>query len=214
MILWRPVGMREMALVFEAGMRAFPPRLPEQPIFYPVLVEAYADQIASTWNTAEEPFAGYVLEMEIPDGFAARYAAQTVGAAMHRELWVPAEDLAEFNRQMTRPIAVRRAFFGPRFRGHVPERYGLRGAEADRQIAMMMATMDDSTFDLAMEVAANRLAIFLNFPYWKAAGAERLAVAADRLERCLETIRAAWALGEPPSALIEEASCVGLSGPW
>lgn len=39
MILWRPVGLAEMGLVFDSGMRRFPPRLPEQPIFYPVLAD-------------------------------------------------------------------------------------------------------------------------------------------------------------------------------
>jgi hypothetical protein len=33
MRLWRPLGLRELALVREAKMAAFPPRLPEQPIF-------------------------------------------------------------------------------------------------------------------------------------------------------------------------------------
>src|SRR5688572_27034915 len=106
MILWRPVGLREMALVFEAGMSGFPPRLPEQPIFYPVLVEEYADQIARTWNTKDEPFAGYVLQMEIADDYAARFTPQTVGGSIHREFWVPSEDLQEFNGHITRPISV------------------------------------------------------------------------------------------------------------
>jgi hypothetical protein len=34
--LFRPTGERELALIRESGWRAFPPRLPEQPIFYPV----------------------------------------------------------------------------------------------------------------------------------------------------------------------------------
>jgi hypothetical protein len=59
MILWRPVGLHEMALIFDAEMKRFPPRLPDQPIFYPVLVEDYANQIAGSWNTKDPPFAGY-----------------------------------------------------------------------------------------------------------------------------------------------------------
>ena len=74
MILWRPVGFHEMAKVFEAGMKGFPPRLPEQSIFYPVLVQEYADQTAATWNTKEEPFVGYVIEMEILDEYGARFS--------------------------------------------------------------------------------------------------------------------------------------------
>ena len=51
MILYRPVGEQELALIRESGYTAFPPRLPEQPIFYPVLNEQYAVEIASKWNT-------------------------------------------------------------------------------------------------------------------------------------------------------------------
>jgi hypothetical protein len=34
--LYRPVGPEELALLRESGFCAFPPRLPEHPIFYPV----------------------------------------------------------------------------------------------------------------------------------------------------------------------------------
>ena len=51
MILYRPVGEAEMRLIAESGYTAFPPRLPEQPIFYPVLDEQYACDIAEKWNT-------------------------------------------------------------------------------------------------------------------------------------------------------------------
>jgi hypothetical protein len=41
-ILWRPVGPAELRLIEQSGMKAFPPRLPDQPIFYPVTTEDYA----------------------------------------------------------------------------------------------------------------------------------------------------------------------------
>jgi len=41
-VLFRPTGETELALIRDSGWRAFPPRLPEQPIFYPVLDEEYA----------------------------------------------------------------------------------------------------------------------------------------------------------------------------
>jgi len=44
--LYRPVGPKELALIAASGYRAFPPRLPEQPIFYPVLNETYAADIS------------------------------------------------------------------------------------------------------------------------------------------------------------------------
>ena len=49
-VLWRPVGPEELALIEASGMTAFPPRLPEQPIFYPVTTEDYAIKIARNWN--------------------------------------------------------------------------------------------------------------------------------------------------------------------
>ena len=44
--LWRPAGPEELALVEASGWREWPPRLPGQPIFYPVLNEEYAAMIA------------------------------------------------------------------------------------------------------------------------------------------------------------------------
>ena len=46
MTLFRPVGVAELALIEEAGFRAFPPRLEIQPIFSPVLYFDYVAQIA------------------------------------------------------------------------------------------------------------------------------------------------------------------------
>ena len=48
--LYRPVGQAELDLIAESGHLRFPPRLPEQPIFYPVLTEEYATAIARDWN--------------------------------------------------------------------------------------------------------------------------------------------------------------------
>ena len=47
MILYRPIGEAERVLIEKSGYTKFPPRLPEQPIFYPVLNEQYAEEIAS-----------------------------------------------------------------------------------------------------------------------------------------------------------------------
>jgi hypothetical protein len=49
-VLYRPVGPKELELIKESGCREFPSRLPGQPIFYPVLNEEYAVQIARDWN--------------------------------------------------------------------------------------------------------------------------------------------------------------------
>jgi hypothetical protein len=106
MQLWRPVGAKELALIEASGWKAFPPRLPEQPIFYPVLNFDYAEQIAREWNTrnGEE---GYVVTFDVDDAVARRYPVQVVGAAnVHRELWVPAEDLHALNEAIQGPIEL------------------------------------------------------------------------------------------------------------
>src|ERR1700743_3153857 len=108
-ILYRPVGSKELKLIADSGYREFPPRLPEQPIFYPVLNEEYASQIARNWNLPASG-AGYVTRFSVKKDFAARYPAQVVGSSIHKELWVPAEDLSELNRNIVGLIEVIAAF--------------------------------------------------------------------------------------------------------
>lgn len=107
--LYRPVGPQELALIEASGWREFPPRLPEQPIFYPVLNEEYAIEIARDWNVRESG-AGYVTRFEVDAEFLRRYEVQTVGARRHQELWVPADELAELNRHIAGLIVVTAEF--------------------------------------------------------------------------------------------------------
>ena len=109
--LFRPVGPKELALIEASGWKAFPPRLPDQPIFYPVTNEEYAIQIARDWNVPASG-SGYVIRFEVHTEFLKRYTPQIVGSAMHRELWVPAEELEEFNRHIVGLIEVTQRF-GP-----------------------------------------------------------------------------------------------------
>lgn len=105
--LFRPIGSAELELIRASGYTAFPPRLPEQPIFYPVLTEAYAQQIARDWNAKyNADQIGYVTRFEVQADFLARYEIKTVGAELHQEYWIPAEDLAEFNRHLVGLIEV------------------------------------------------------------------------------------------------------------
>lgn len=104
-ILYRPVGPRELALIAASGFREFPPRLPEQPIFYPVTNQAYAEQIARDWNVPASG-SGYVTRFAVDSQFLARYPIQTVGGREHTELWVPADELGEFNAHIVGLIDV------------------------------------------------------------------------------------------------------------
>lgn len=108
-ILWRPVGPAELALIRASGMRAFPPRLAEQPIFYPVLTESYAIKIARDWNVAASG-AGYVTRFRVRRHFLDRYDVQEAGGGAHREYWIPAEDLDAFNAALVGEIEVTAAF--------------------------------------------------------------------------------------------------------
>lgn len=107
--LWRPVGPAELDLIRQSGMRAFPPRLPEQPIFYPVLTEAYAIKIARDWNVPASG-KGYVTRFEVLKAFLDRYPVQEAGGRAHLEYWVPAEDLAAFNGAIVGEIKVTAEF--------------------------------------------------------------------------------------------------------
>ena len=108
MRLFRPVGRAELDLIAKSDYREYPPRLPEQPIFYPVLNERYAREIAEKWNrkSADSGYAGYVTTFEIEDGYIAQFPVQTVGAGYHQEFWIPAEELENFNRHIIGKIQV------------------------------------------------------------------------------------------------------------
>jgi hypothetical protein len=112
--LYRPVGQAEFDLVRDSGFREFPPRLPEQPIFYPVLTEQYAIQIARDWNTKDERsgFVGLVLRFQVRSEFLREYEVHVVGSGDHREYWIPAGDLARFNDNIAEPIEVIAEFRG------------------------------------------------------------------------------------------------------
>jgi hypothetical protein len=112
MTLFRPTGEQELALIRGSGWRAFPPRLPDQPFFYPVLNEAYATQIARDWNT-KDGGRGYVLRFQVDAEFLTRYLIQTVGASIHQEYWIPADELDEFNRHVIGSIELVASFQPP-----------------------------------------------------------------------------------------------------
>lgn len=107
--LWRPTGPEELALVAASGWRAWPPRLPDQPIFYPVLNEDYAIRIARDWNVKASG-VGYVTRFEVEKAYLVQYEVQRAGGETILEYWIPAEDLVEFNRHIVGGIEVVREF--------------------------------------------------------------------------------------------------------
>jgi len=105
--LFRPVGKNELKLIAESDYRRFPPRLPDQPIFYPVTNEEYATQIARDWNAKHNADrVGYVTRFAVRRVFLSRYETKVVGGRIHEEYWIPADDLEEFNDNIVGLIEV------------------------------------------------------------------------------------------------------------
>ncbi|MGB0412151.1 MAG: ADP-ribosylation/crystallin J1 [Pikeienuella sp.] len=106
---WRTVGPEELALIKQTGMKAFPPRLPGQPIFYPVTTETYAIKIARDWNVKASG-AGFVTVFEGDNEYLSQYTVQEAGGRDHLEYWIPAEDVPNFNAAIRGQISVTKEF--------------------------------------------------------------------------------------------------------
>ncbi len=83
----------------------WPPRLPEQPIFYPVLNRDYAIRIARDWNVKHSG-AGYVTEFDVATDYLDRFEVHQVGGQTILEYWIPAAGLDEFNSNIVGQIRV------------------------------------------------------------------------------------------------------------
>lgn len=115
--LYRPVGLKELELIHKSNWKRFPSRLDWQPIFYPVMNEAYAIEIATKWNLDDEGsgYSGFVTAFDMNAEFIKKYKIENVGGPIHNELWVPAEELKEFNDHIVGEIRVTKAYFGKKY---------------------------------------------------------------------------------------------------
>jgi hypothetical protein len=166
--LFRPVGLRELSLMWDSGMRHFPPRLPHQPIFYPVTSIEYARQIARDWNAQDEKsgFSGFVTSFRVDSAYISRFERHTVGSAAHVEYWIPANELKSFNEAIVGTIRLEEAYFGKTFAGYVPENFLLKEKTARGQFISLFQHWEYSSFDVTCEISANRKAVFLNWMFW------------------------------------------------
>lgn len=167
--LYRPVGMAEAVLILETDAARFPPRLPEQPIFYPVLTQEYAEQITRNWNapSATAGYAGFVTEFKVEAQYAERFQEHVVGrSAIDRELWVPSEELEQFNQHLVGPIAFISAHYGEGYIGPTPQPTMLKGCTAQQQLPVLRRILATNKMDFSGEVQTQRLLVQLNFAYW------------------------------------------------
>ncbi len=104
-ILYRPTGPKELEMVAASGYHHWPPRLPEQPIFYPVTNEEYAKEITIKWNVRASG-VGYVTRFQVRKSFMDQYQIQKVGGEQHTEWWIPSDDLKKLNDNIVGLIEV------------------------------------------------------------------------------------------------------------
>lgn len=110
--LWRPTGKAELDLVAKSGWKEWPPRLPEQPIFYPVLNRPYATRIAREWNVPSGG-VGFVTRFDVRADFLRKYPVQKVGGKDILEYWIPAEELGAMNENIVGVIRNVAEYRGP-----------------------------------------------------------------------------------------------------
>jgi len=190
--IFRPVGLNELSLIWDSGMREFPSRLTHQPIFYPVANREYATQIARDWNTKDSSFAGYVTKFSVQDSHLALYDPHTVGSATHVEYWIPAEELPRFNASIQGTISVESGYFGEGFKGFIPDGFGLKGKDAVAQFVTMTRAWDYSRMDFVCEVATNRKAFYLNFLFWSQFDFNALGINHQQRDSTIDRLREAW----------------------
>ena len=197
MILYRPVDLQELALIYDSGMKAFPARLPQQPIFYPVLQLDYARQTASGWNAQNGQFAGYVTQFKVEDEYIGQFEEHTVGGSQHQELWIPAEEVEEFNKHITGHIKVLEAYFGDAFQGFIPDSFGLQGKNAVEQFTLLANSYIYKRMEFFQEIRRNHKAVFLNYPFWQKHEFKNQGLK----EKILQAIKEAWWTSFPQTPL-------------
>ena len=193
MILYRPVGLQELELIYDSGMKSFPARLPQQPIFYPVLDLDYARQTASGWNTQNAGAAGYVTQFKVEEKYVSQFETHTVGDSQYQEFWIPAEEIEEFNRHILGHIKVVEAYFGDGFQGFVPEQFGLQGKNAVEQFTLLSNSYLYKRMDFYLEIKRNHKAVFLNYPFWQKYEFKNPGLK----EKVLQAIKEAWLASFP-----------------
>lgn len=175
MQLYRPTGLQELALLFRNDMRQWPPRLPDQPIFYPVLQQDYARQVARDWNTKYDACAGFVTQFSVDDAYIQQYEVRQVGGQEHKELWIPAEELEHFNSQLTSPIVVLEAYFGKEFLEQSKTSEYHQKQDALYSLWYLIDIANYNFGDFYLHVIKQKEMIFLHYPYWSIVSSNILA---------------------------------------
>jgi hypothetical protein len=166
--LFRPVGKKELQLILDTNMTSFPPRLDWQPIFYPVLNYAYAEEIAVKWNLTDSfsSYCGFVTSFDVDSIFLDQYEVQNVGNGTHNELWIPAEDLDAFNENIEGRIQIVGRFYGKEYTGLPDQTTYLAGLSVLDQITKIMSLVGKG-IGIKDIVEKEKETILFNWSYWQ-----------------------------------------------
>lgn len=196
--LYRPVGLKELELILNNDSKRFPPRLNWQPIFYPVLNFEYAAQICYQWNVVDDNsgFSGFVTEFALDESYLEKFEEQVVGGDMHRELWVPSEELEEFNERIIGGIQVTAAFYGEKYVGNIESSDRFKTLDAKQQLVAVKTDWENK--NLVPVLKNDSVAVQANFSYWKSLPQS------DTTENLFADIEKEWSALYPDRALIKK----------
>ncbi len=183
-----------MKLILDLALKAFPPRLPEQPIFYPVLNKSYADQIAKEWNTKDRfsGFVGFVTAFKVRSPFIDQYDEQIVGATKHKELWIPAEDLEELNTNIEDRIQVIDIFYGADYEGIAIESEPFEGRSFIDQLKAWHSLYEYNSSEFYNEIQKQWKHIFINYKYWGKLDTDAVGLSEKQKNKVLLKMKEYW----------------------
>ncbi|MFR6100461.1 hypothetical protein [Longibaculum muris] len=174
MKLYRPVGLYEMKKILETDCKAFPPRRKQQPYFYPVLNKSYAKEIAF-WNVKDKDsgYVGFITEFDVEDSYIEKYDVHCVGNETHLELWIPAEELHNFNKNIINQIKIVDVYYGDDYKGLLPRGVsGFKETEVYKQIELLQNIIKYNEFDFYGTVLVEWELLNLNLLFWKSLGVD------------------------------------------
>ncbi|RDC65478.1 hypothetical protein [Adhaeribacter pallidiroseus] len=141
-------------------------------------------------------FSGFVTEFSLDESYLEKFEEQVVGGDIHRELWVPAEELEEFNNRIIDGIQVTAAFYGEKYIGNIKSSDRFKTLTAQQQLSAVKLDWENGNFSLLLKEES--VAIQANFSYWKSLPQS------DQLESLFENMEREWSVLHPKRALIKE----------
>ena len=137
----------------------------------------------------------------VSDQYVSRFERKIVGGREHEELWVPAEELEEFNSHIDGMIEVDAAYFGDGFSGLIPDQFGLRGKAAVEQFVSLRGTADCSGMDFFCETYVQRRIVYCHYPFWREHDFTEQGVATEQRDDLIDRIEKRWSLSDMPFSL-------------